>query len=64
MLANETAIERTTLLTMISKKLGYRRLGRKIRSRLNKTIYREIREGRLRIDAEDKVMKAEAQIPQ
>jgi len=57
LLSKKTAIERTTLLTVLSKNLGYRRLGRKIRSRLNKAIYREIREGRLSIDAGGMVRK-------
>jgi hypothetical protein len=57
LLSNDTAIERTALLTMLSKNLGYRRMGRKIRSRLNKAIYREIREGRLEMGAHRKVMR-------
>lgn len=57
LLSNDTAMERTALLTMLSQNLGYRRMGRKIRSRLNKTIYREVREGRLKFDADGKVMR-------
>jgi very-short-patch-repair endonuclease len=55
-----SSIERTALTTMISRALGYRRMGRKIRSRLNKAIYREIREGRLEIDPDGKIMRPAA----
>lgn len=60
LLPNDTAMERTALLTMLSQNLGYRRMGRKIRSRLNKTIYREFREGRLKIDADGNVSRSKS----
>ncbi|HSS22230.1 MAG TPA: ATP-binding protein [Pyrinomonadaceae bacterium] len=44
---------------MASQNLGYRKLGRQIRSRLNKTLYAEVRRGRFCIDGADNVTRRE-----
>lgn len=47
---HDRAIQRLILLEMASNSLGYSRMGRQLRSRLNRTLYGEIREGRLCLD--------------